>query len=125
MLVVLVVMLVVLDRLHIACAFVHVLSDVRVLRVFELGAIFLEFRVFQQGIQEIATYGQGRAASLAQRTGSEMDAAIFATDPCSNHKIGADAHKPGIGVVVAGSRLATKLSVLQHGMEQSGSSSGS
>ena len=73
--------------------------------------ILLESRVFEQCLQEIAADGQCRACTLSEGTCAEVNAAIFAADPCADNQLGTHAHEPCIGVVVARSSLSAKLGV--------------
>lgn len=102
---------VVLGFLIVAVADVVNARDVGIGWLDELAMILLESGVFENRLEEITTDGESRTTTLSQGTSAEMDAAIFAANPCSYDETRTDAHEPSIGMVVGGTRLSAKLGI--------------
>ena len=81
-------------------AVVEVTADFFLGRTKAVAVFTAQLRVFHYGFHEIAEYGQGGAAALAERSGTEVYATVFSAYPSSAYKVRRYAHKPGIGVVV-------------------------
>lgn len=102
---------VVLGFLIVAVADVVNARDVGIGWLDKLAMILLESGVFENRLEEITTDGESRTTTLPQGTSAEMDAAIFAANPCSYDETRTDAHEPSIRMVVGGTRLSTKLGI--------------
>ena len=102
---------VVLGFLIVAVADVVNARDVGIGWLDKLAMILLESGVFENRLEEITADGKSRTTTLPQGTSTEMDAAIFATNPSTNNKVRAYSHKPSIRVIIACASLASPISV--------------
>ena len=62
-------------------------------------------------LHEISPNRQSHRGTLTHAHGVEMDVAILAAYPNTTDKLRREAHEPGVGITVSGTRLATDLSL--------------
>ena len=70
-------------HIDVTAVHIHLLRDVCLLRLLEFTMIVLEGRVAKYGLEEVAADGKCRARTLSELSGTEVDTAVFATDPCT------------------------------------------
>ena len=73
--------------------------------------ILLEGWVTKDALEEVTANWKSGSRTLTQGAGTEVETAVFASYPGTNYELRTYTHKPGIGVVVGGTCLATELGI--------------
>ncbi len=68
-------------------------------RLREFFPVLAHAGIFEYFLHEVAEYGESRATSLTQFSGTEVDASVLAAYPGTAYQFRSDANKPGIGVI--------------------------